>query len=324
MAEKITPTDPRIQWKSAQLHGHTYQYILAEPEEPIRDTVLLIHGWPDLAFGWRYQIPLLLSLGYRVVAPNMMGYGGTDAPDALTCYTMKKAADDMAALTAELGLSSIILGGHDWGGAIAYRFAMYYPSLIKAIFVIGTIFAPPRSKFISVTILPNFKYQMQLMGPEVESTIVGEAKLRQFFCGIFGGRTPTQEPLFSARHGIFLDRLHTVGPPPLLSEEELDFYVKSYAHKGMRGPLNWYRTEELNFEEERAIAESLEDCQLFQMPALFVACLRDEALPPYLSFGMDGWFKSLQRAEVDSSHWALTETPLEINGHIKEFLSRVL
>ncbi|EPQ64413.1 Bgt-2601 [Blumeria graminis f. sp. tritici] len=321
MADKITPTDPRIQWKSIQLHGQTYQYILAEPEGPIRNTVFLIHGWPDLAYGWRYQIPLFHSLGIRVVVPNMMGYGGTDAPDALACYTMKRAADDMAALAAELDLPSIILGGHDWGGAIAYRFALYHPSLIKAMFVVGTVFAPPRSEFIRLSTLPNFKYQIQLMGPEVESAIVGEAKLRQFFSAIFGGRTPTQEPLFAASHGVFLDRLDAVGPPPLLSEEELDFYVKSYARTGMRGPLNWYRTEELNFEDERALAENIAGSQLFQMPVLFIACSRDEALPPYLSFGMDSWFKTLQRAEVDSSHWALTETPLKINGHIKDFLT---
>ena len=66
-----------------------------------------------MAFGWRYQIPFLASLGLRVVAPDMMGYSGTDAPDSLTFYTYKRAADDLAALAKELGLSSIILGGHD-------------------------------------------------------------------------------------------------------------------------------------------------------------------------------------------------------------------
>ena len=79
---------------------------------------LQIHGWPDLAIGWRYQIPLLLRLGYRVVCPDIMGFGGTDAPqvppESMSLYSFKRAADDIRELARQLGASKIILGGHDW------------------------------------------------------------------------------------------------------------------------------------------------------------------------------------------------------------------
>ena len=75
--------DPRVKYEKAVLNGKTYNYILAEPDCDPTGTVFLIHGWPDLSVGWRHQIPLLLSKGLRVVAPDMMGYGGTDAPEEL-------------------------------------------------------------------------------------------------------------------------------------------------------------------------------------------------------------------------------------------------
>jgi soluble epoxide hydrolase/lipid-phosphate phosphatase len=160
MVDKITPDDSRVQYKTANLNGVTYSYILAEPKGQPLSTVFLVHGWPDLSLGWRYQVPLLVSLGLRVVVPDMMGYGGTDAPESPTFYTYKRASDDLAELAKQIGASSIILGGHDWGGAVVYRFALRYPKLVSAVISVCTPFAPPRKDFIDATVLPNFKYQV--------------------------------------------------------------------------------------------------------------------------------------------------------------------
>jgi soluble epoxide hydrolase/lipid-phosphate phosphatase len=160
MVDKISPNDSRVQYKTANLNGVNYSYILAEPKGEPLNTIFLIHGFPDLSFGWRYQIPFLASLGLRVVVPDMMGYGGTDAPESPTFYTYKRAADDMAELAKQMGLSSIILGGHDWGGAVVYRIALRYPKLISAVISICTPFKPPGKKYVDATVLPNFKYQV--------------------------------------------------------------------------------------------------------------------------------------------------------------------
>ena len=77
-----------------------------------------LHGWPDLSIGWRYQIPVLIEMGYRVVCPDLMGYGGTDSPrvppESIINYTYKRAAEDFKQLASDLGAKKIILGGHDW------------------------------------------------------------------------------------------------------------------------------------------------------------------------------------------------------------------
>lgn len=319
MVDKVSPNDSRIQFKTANLNGVAYSYILAEPTGPPKDTIVLIHGWPDLSLGWRYQIPLLTSLGYRVLVPDMMGYGGTDAPESLSYYTYKRAADDIAELARQVGAPSIILGGHDWGGAIVYRIALWHPKLISAVFSVCTPYHAPRSTFVDATKAPNFKYQLQLRGPEVQANIVGEEKIRQFLHALYGGRGPNGETGFTSGHGCYFEVLPTVRPTPLLSKEEMDFYVKRYAIHGMRGPLNWYRTQELNFEDEKELAENVEGFK-FKIPFLFIAGKRDAALPPAISRGMDKWFENLVRAEVDTNHWALWEKPDEVNGHIKDFL----
>jgi soluble epoxide hydrolase/lipid-phosphate phosphatase len=323
MVDKITPNDSRITYKTANLNGVTYSYILSEPVSgKVLDTIFLIHGWPDLSLGWRYQIPFLTSLGLRVVALDMMGYGGTDAPSSPTFYTYKRAADDIAELAKQLGLSSIILGGHDWGGAVVYRVAMRYPKLISAVISVCTPFGPPRKDFLDAgAVMPNFKYQLQLRGPEVQATIVGEEKLRQFLNGMYGGRTPAGETTFDVSHGCFFDRLENVGKSPILNQEEMDWYVKRYAIHGMEGPLNWYRTGKLNHEDELDFVANIESLK-FEMPVLFISASKDAALPPAMSKGMEQWFKSLSRGEVDANHWALWEKPAEVNQCIKEFLEK--
>lgn len=317
----LASQDPNVQFKTANLNGITYSYILAEPSGEALDTIFLIHGWPDLSMGWRYQIPLLTSLGLRVVVPDMMGYGGTDAPEDAKFYTFKRAADDMAALAKQLGCSTIILGGHDWGGAVVYRIAMWYPKLISAVFSVCTPYTAPKSNYVPATVLPNFKYQLQLKGPEVEANIVGEGKIRQFLNGMYGGRGPKGEIAFDVSHGCYFDNLPKLRPTPLLSKEELDFYAKRYAIHGMHGPLNWYRTGELNFEDEKEMAAKVEkEGYKFEMPFLLIIGAKDAALPPRLSEGMEKWFRSLTKGTVNAGHWALWEKPAEVNRFIAEWL----
>lgn len=170
-----------------------------------------------------------------------------------------------------------------------------------------------------MTELPNFKYQLQLRGPDVEAAIVGERKLRQFLNGMYGGIGSNGERPFSVGHGVYFENLEKLNATQLLSKEELDFYAKQYARTGMHGPLNWYRTDKLNFEDEKEIAQKMEGFK-FDMPVLFLAGAKDAALPPALSHGMEKWFRCLMRGEVDANHWALWEKPAEVNQLIKEFL----
>ena len=326
-SDKLTPNDPRVQHHYAILNGQTYHYLLANPSSSPRATIFLIHGWPDFSFGWRYQVPLLLSLNLRVVVPDMMGYAHSSAPESLEFYTFRRTASDMAELAKHLNAPRIILLGHDWGGAVVYRIAMWQPHLVSAVISICTPFDRPSKQYrplekLVKTVLPNFGYQIQLASGIVEEHIQGNEKLRQFLNAMYGGRGPNREVGFTSEGGILFENLPKLQKNRLMTEEELDYYAECYARNGMRGPLNWYRTRELNFRDEKQFAQA--KSFKIKVPVLFVSALHDNALPPSMAKGMERSFENLTMKEVDSSHWALWQRPDECNSMIKDFLENVL
>ena len=96
--------------------------------------VLCLHGFPEFAFSWRYQLPLLARLGYRAWAPNLRGYGRTTRPRHLADYAMEHLVADVAGLIGQARARSVVLIGHDWGGAIAWTYAIQHaPSLERLV-----------------------------------------------------------------------------------------------------------------------------------------------------------------------------------------------
>ncbi|KAK4863849.1 hypothetical protein LT330_010455 [Penicillium expansum] len=306
--------DSRIEYKTATLNGHNYSYILSQPKSgQYKATVFLIHGFPDISMGWRYQIPMLVDLGLRVVAPDCLGYGRTDAPDDFTPYAHKSCAADIKALATHLGETQIIL-------ALAYRIALWHPELVSHLFTVCVPFPQPMAKYISTedlvrTLTPHFGYQLQLKSGEVEKAIQSKDEIRQFLLAPYGGRTEAGESGFDVTKGILLDKIGQLKPSPLLSEEELEFYTNEFARSGVHGPLNWYRTREVNYQDELAILD-----RQIQVPTLFIQALRDEALPPHLGKAMPQQFPQLTLKQVDTSHWALWEKPEEVNEIIGTWL----
>jgi len=170
--------------------------------------------------------------------------------------------------------------------------------------------------------VPNFKYQLQLAGPEVQANIVGKEKLRQFLNGIYGGIGPKGELPFTTATGVLFENLDKVGPTPLLSPEEVEFYVEQYDIHGMRGPLNWYRTRKINFDDELALVEA--GRTKITAPSMVVTATKDAALPPAMALGMEKHFNSLITRQVEAGHWALWQAAEHTNQHIGEFLSSVV
>ncbi|KAJ3455421.1 hypothetical protein MRS44_014021 [Fusarium solani] len=305
--DKLEANDPRVTPDTASIRGKTYHYLRADPETEPLATIFLIHGFPDLGFGWRYQIPHFASLGYQVVAPDMLGFGDTDAPDQPSQYALKSIAEDIKELAnAIVKDKRIILGGHDWGGAVVWRTAMWFPSLVQGVFSIGTPFTPPSSVFLS---------------PDDAARSKGtKRRVRQFLNAMFGGTSPEGEVGFSVTEGVLFGNLPKLGQSRLISGDDLDHYTSKYFRKGeprLKGPLNWYRTRAHNyFDELQLLLKPIK----FSMPALFLAATRDEELPPSMSDGMDQYFEDLTRGEVEASHWALWESPAEVNKQVSAWL----
>ncbi|HEV3169651.1 MAG TPA: alpha/beta hydrolase, partial [Actinocrinis sp.] len=99
--------------------------------------VLLIHGWPDSAYLWRHQIPVLTAQGFRVIAPDMRGFGRSSRPEAVHDYAVTKAVDDMTGLLDALNVPSAYVVGHDWGAVVAWLIAMTRPDRVKKLVVLS-------------------------------------------------------------------------------------------------------------------------------------------------------------------------------------------
>ncbi|KAI9826292.1 MAG: hypothetical protein M1832_000209 [Thelocarpon impressellum] len=325
-----TPTlDPRVSHQTAELNGRNYHYLLGLPtDKDFRATAVLVHGWPDISFGWRHQIPILLDLGLRVVVPDMMGYGGTDGPkvppEPIELYGHKRAADDIKELARQLGAPQIILGGHDWGGSIVFRVALWHPELVTHIFSVCTPYLPPSKTFTPLedvvrTVLPNFAYQLQLAGPEVEARIQTKPQIRQFLNAMYGGRGPNGEVGFDVRKGVLLDNLGLLGKTPLLTEGELDYYAEQYVRTGLHGPLNWYRTRKTNYDDEQSLG-----APTIGVPTLLITASKDAALSPALAQGMQTLVPRLTRAEVEAGHWALVQAAPRVNEIVSGWFEGVV
>ena len=100
--------------------------------------VVLLHGFPDTHAIWRHQIPALAAAGMRVIAPDLRGYGGTDAPTHTAAYSIHFLADDVLRLMDALGIEKAAVVGHDWGGLIGWHLAMHAPERVERYAALST------------------------------------------------------------------------------------------------------------------------------------------------------------------------------------------
>ena len=104
--------------------------------------VLLCNGFPESWYSWRHQIEALAAAGYRAVAPDMRGYGGTDAPEAIDQYSIFHLVGDMVGVLDALKTDHAVIVGHDWGAPVAWNSALYRPDRFRAVAGLSVPFNP--------------------------------------------------------------------------------------------------------------------------------------------------------------------------------------
>ncbi|KAJ1933575.1 hypothetical protein FBU59_005983, partial [Linderina macrospora] len=127
---------------------HVADIDLQYVDEGTGPVVICIHGFPDLWYGWRYQIRHLVSLGYRVIAPNVRGYGQTDATKDVKDYSLKNIVSDLVGLLDTLNIREAVWAGHDWGGSIAWRAALWHPERVIGVISFCTPYFLTRETYV--------------------------------------------------------------------------------------------------------------------------------------------------------------------------------
>jgi pimeloyl-ACP methyl ester carboxylesterase len=114
-------------WSHRSVSANGTRFHIAESGDgPL---VLLLHGFPEFWWTWRHQLSTLSAAGFRVVAVDLRGYGGSDKPPR--GYDLVTAASDAAGMVRSLGEANAVVVGHDWGGMIAWTMAAYFPKVVR-------------------------------------------------------------------------------------------------------------------------------------------------------------------------------------------------
>lgn len=299
-------------------------------------TVLLSHGFPELAYSWRHQFAPLVEAGYHVIAPNQRGYGHSSAPKDVSAYGIQHLTGDLAALLDHLGKEQAVFVGHDWGAMIVWDMAKLHPERVRAVCGVSVPFvtwpAPPTA-LMKAVYGDRFFYILyfQPVGPaETELDADPRRTMLQVLYGASGGATvgremPTELPPMEGTGFLTMmgepPALPFVGPEgPWLTEADLDVYAAEYTNSGFFGPVSYYRNLDNNF----AVTQGLGPERL-TMPSYFidgdldVVRNMDPTGPERMRDTLPD-FRGHTRID-GSGHWTQQETPTAFNDALLGFLA---
>jgi len=290
--------------------------------------VLFCHGWPESWYSWRSQLAAVASAGYRAAAPDMRGYGATDAPAEIDQYTMLHLVGDMVELVKALGETQAVIVGHDWGAAVAWNCALLRPDIFRAVVGMSVPFAPPGHidllRALEKQGIHRF-YMQYFQTPgvaEAEFEADVAASLRRIFFSASGDAPEgTGFGMLQPGKGYLDNTIDPATLPPWLGDAELAYYVGEYQRAGFRGGLNWYR----NLRRSWELLAPWRGRGVLQ-PALFIAGARDAVLKFPASRSQIEHYPAtlpgLRGCHIleGAGHWVQRERADAVNALLLEFL----
>ncbi|HYM31404.1 MAG TPA: alpha/beta hydrolase [Candidatus Cybelea sp.] len=287
--------------KYAEVNGIKLHYATAG-KGPL---MLFVHGFPEFWYTWRHQLAEFAK-DHRVVAPDMRGYNLSDKPKAVEQYAARHIIEDLRQLVLHLGEKRCVVVAHDWGGAIAWGFAIQHPELVAKLVIVNA----PHPAVFARELRENPKqaqasqYMLFFRSEQAEAVLSADN-----FKTLW---ERTYERPFKQGH---------------LNEADKRAYLAAWGQPGaLTGGLNWYRASPLRPPKAGGdpsdVAPKL-DPALFQVkvPTLVIWGMQDTALPPGNLDGLDKFVADLRIRRIDdATHWVLEERPAEVNAAIREFL----
>jgi pimeloyl-ACP methyl ester carboxylesterase len=289
--------------------------------------VVLCHGFPELSYSWRHQLPALAAAGYHAVAPDQRGYGRTSRPEEIEAYDIMHLTDDMLGLLDVLGEEEAVFVGHDWGSIVVWNLALLAPERVRGVVGMSVPFVRrpqhPPTEILKRTFADNWFYILYFQEPGVADANLGRdpaTTMRRFLCTMDGSTVSRDmSALAGARdeRGMVERMPEPEGLPDWLTQAELDHFVAEFSRTGFTGGINWYR----NFDRNWELTPQLAGAKV-TVPALFIAGAADPVLLFTPRHAMHENVPDL-RGEVlvdDAGHWVQQERPTEVNQALIEFL----
>lgn len=289
--------------------------------------VVMCHGFPELAYSWRHQIPALAAAGFRAIAPDQRGYGLTSRPENVRDYDMPHLTGDLAGLLDALGLNKAIFCGHDWGGLIVWQMPLYHPDRVAGVIGVNTPFLarPPIDPIMGMrAMFGENMYIVYFQKPgEADAALARNVeKAFRFFMRKNGvsavdyAKLPKEARNLELINAIQADESMWPGEL-LLTPGELKMFVDTFTRTGFTGGINWYRNMTRNWE----LSGTME--QKVHVPGLMIMAEDDIVLSPAMADGMERFVPDLERVLIKHcGHWTQQEHPEETSAAMIDWLKR--
>jgi pimeloyl-ACP methyl ester carboxylesterase len=289
--------------------------------------VVLCHGFPELAYSWRHQIPALAAAGYHVLAPDQRGYGNTSRPEAITDYDMAHLTGDLAGMLDAYGIDDAIFCGHDWGGLVVWQMPLFDPKRVRGVIGVNTPFIP-RGPFDPIAgmraAFGEDMYIVYFQKPGVADAALAKdvGKSIRFFMRKTGMKATDYAKLPQEQRNLALVQALQAdeslwGGKPLLNAEETKYFVDAFTKTGFTGGINWYRNFTRNWEKSEGVVQKV------NVPGLMIMAEDDVVLSPAMTEGMEQYVPDLEKALIhDCGHWTQQEHPDKVNTIMIDWLKR--
>ena len=269
--------------------------------EPGGTVLLLLHGFPELGFSWRHQVDPLAEAGYRVVVPDLRGFGASDAPQETAAYAIDVLARDVLALLDWAQADRGILIGHDWGADVAWKTAWMHPERVLAVAGLSVPFIPRAPA-------PPLGLMREHLGEDFYIVWFQEPGVAEAVLSRDVRRTLATTRVWGP--GWAREDEDTPPTPRFMSDAELAVYVEAFERTGFRGGLSYYRNIDRNWELTEPFGT-----RRIEQPALFLTGERDPVRRFMPAEAMQGWVTDLRQSVVvpDAGHWVNQEAPEPVN-----------
>lgn len=297
---------------------------MAVYEEGDGPAIILLHGFPELAYSWRHQLPALSAAGYRAVAPDLRGYGKSSAPPEVSDYRIDELIGDVHGLLDVLELRSAIFVGHDWGALLLWHMAMLSPERIEKLIILN-IPHYPRSTSDPISIwrqrFGNDFYIVDFQDSDEADRIFAIDPARFFDITMRRNqisraqfdKLPDEKKIVSLTNALSKD---DHGGEPLLTAEERDYYASAYTSSGFTGPINWYRNWTHNWQRSEGLNQTID------IPTLFIGADNDVLISLQHIAAMKPLVQDLEIHMLkDCGHWSQQEKPEDVNRLIVNWLA---
>ncbi len=287
-------------WKNqyAEVNGVRLHYV-TQGKGPL---IIFLHGFPEFWYEWKDQLPEF-GKDHRAVAPDMRGYNLSEKPVGVDRYQMKDLVEDVRALAEHLGYKKFILVGHDWGGGVAWSFAIAHPEYLEKLVIVNC----PHPAVLARELAGNpaqqkaSQYMLLFRSPQAEQTLSAN-NYAALVDGVLGD---------GLKSGVFTDA-------------DKQAYIQAWSQPGaLTGGLNYYRAANLGPPTSGAPEAPAPDAgnMMVKVPTLVIWGEKDTALLTGNLDGMDKFVPNLTVKRIpDGSHWVIHEKPALVNGYIREFI----